>query len=133
MSSTRKLLAAIAREHLLIPTLRTRRADNLDFHEVAVWTVASALRAAFDAGVASARKKRDEINVHELLGERRQVAVVWSIEDVQGVRPDLNDDQAWKVLQRCDKYHDCELGFNWLLIETVADDLYSEPSTTEQP
>ena len=44
------ILAAIAREHLLIPTLESRRSDILDFHDVAVWQVEAALRAAFDAG-----------------------------------------------------------------------------------
>ena len=44
------ILAAIAREHLFIPTLETRRADSLDFHDVAVWQVEAALKAAFDAG-----------------------------------------------------------------------------------
>jgi hypothetical protein len=64
------------------------------------------------------------IDVHELLEQRRQVAVIWCIEDVQSVRHDLTDDQAWEVLQECCRIHDCELGFNWLLIETVADELF---------
>jgi hypothetical protein len=68
------------------------------------------------------------INVHDLLAKRRQVAVIWSIDDVQAVRPDLDVDQSWKVLQRCRRVHDCEVGFNWLLIEIVADDLFPEPS-----
>ena len=49
-------LASIAREHLDIPTLETRRSDNLDFHNVAVWQVKSALKAAFDAGIHYGRK-----------------------------------------------------------------------------
>lgn len=65
-----------------------------------------------------------DIDIHQLLRERRQVAIVWSIEDVQSVCPDLDDDQAWQVLQRCCRVHDCSVGFNWLLIEYVADDLY---------
>lgn len=51
-------LSEIAREHLLIPTLETRRADSLDFHSVAVWQVEAALKAAFDAGVRSADIQR---------------------------------------------------------------------------
>ncbi|MCC7290444.1 MAG: hypothetical protein IT449_00110 [Phycisphaerales bacterium] len=65
-----------------------------------------------------------ELDIHLLLAERRQVAIIWSIEDVQSVRPDLTDDQSWHVLQRCIRAHDCEVGFNWMLIECVADDLY---------
>jgi hypothetical protein len=48
------LIVDIAREHLLIPTLESRRADSLDFHDVAVWQVEAALKAAFDAGMRSA-------------------------------------------------------------------------------
>jgi len=44
------LLQQIAQEHLLIETLETRRSDRLDFHDVAVWGVKSALLAAFEAG-----------------------------------------------------------------------------------
>ena len=50
------ILAAIAREHLNITTLATRRSDSLDFHNVAVWQVEAALKAAFDAGVRSTDK-----------------------------------------------------------------------------
>ena len=72
----------------------------------------------------SSTNLHSHIDIHEVLAERREVAIVWSIEDVQEVRPDLNDDQAWEVLQRCCKVHDCNNGFTWLLIEFVADDLY---------
>ena len=49
-------LEAIAREHLHIETLETRKSGSLDFHEVAVWNVAAALEAAYQAGLA-ARKE----------------------------------------------------------------------------
>jgi hypothetical protein len=45
-----ELLAAIASEHLAVLTLETQRSDSLDFHEVAVWQLKAALKAAFDAG-----------------------------------------------------------------------------------
>lgn len=51
------LLLQIAQEHLLIETLETRRSDRLDFHDVAVWGVKSALLAAFEAGRQSAVTK----------------------------------------------------------------------------
>ena len=37
--------------------------------------------------------------VHQLLGKHRQVAAIWSIEDVQHMRPHLTDDQAWEILE----------------------------------
>jgi hypothetical protein len=51
MKSPNELIADIAREHLGIPKLEIRRADILDFHNVAVWQVEAALKAAFDAGL----------------------------------------------------------------------------------
>ena len=44
------LFEAIAREHLFVETLQTRDWDRLDFHEVAVWGIRSALQAAYEAG-----------------------------------------------------------------------------------
>jgi hypothetical protein len=64
------------------------------------------------------------IDIHAVLAKCGQVAVVWSIEDVQGVRPDLNADQAWEVLTRCIDKHDCEYGFTWQYLQDVADDLF---------
>ena len=58
MNPTEQLLTQIAREHLHIDTLKTRRADSLDFHDVAVWCVRDALEAAFNAGVAHAQKAK---------------------------------------------------------------------------
>jgi len=47
---TEQIIQKIAAEHLFIDTLETRNADSLDFHEVSVWSIKSALQAAFDAG-----------------------------------------------------------------------------------
>lgn len=43
-------LDAIAQKFLRIETLEERKADHLDFHEVAAWTLRDALRAAYEAG-----------------------------------------------------------------------------------
>ena len=48
-----QLLAQIAQEHLFIETLETRNHDRLDFHDVGVWCVKSALVAAYQAGLAA--------------------------------------------------------------------------------
>ena len=54
MNPIDKLFADIAREHLLIETLEVRRSDSLDFHDVSVWGVDRALRAAYEAGQRAA-------------------------------------------------------------------------------
>ena len=48
-----QLLARIAQEHLFIETLETRNHDRLDFHDVGVWCLKSALMAAYQAGLAA--------------------------------------------------------------------------------
>lgn len=49
-----QLFQQIALDHLFIDTLETRHSDRLDFHEVSVWGIQSALLAAFDAGKQAA-------------------------------------------------------------------------------
>jgi hypothetical protein len=125
MTSIKQILASIACDHLEMPTLHARNSDSLDFYTVSVWSIAAALNAAFEAGATCVQ--REAIDVYALLSERHQVAVIWSIEDVLEVRPDLSDDQAWKVLQECERVHDCNYGFTWDLIRYGADDLYPVP------
>ena len=48
------LLEKIALDHLFIQNLETQMSDRLDFHEVSVWAVKSALQAAFEAGRVAA-------------------------------------------------------------------------------
>jgi hypothetical protein len=45
-----ELLTKIAGEMLNIETLETRNSDDLDFHEVSVWSLKKALEAAYAAG-----------------------------------------------------------------------------------
>ncbi len=51
----KKLLDQIAKEHLFIQTLQTQSSDRLDFHDVAVWSIKSALEAAYAAGIAAGK------------------------------------------------------------------------------
>jgi hypothetical protein len=78
---------------------------------------------------ASANKK---IDIDALLAERGQIAVAWSIEDVQGVRSHLTAEQAWEVLEQVKENHDADWGICWTTLETVADDLFPEPDTTDE-
>ncbi|MBX3436111.1 MAG: hypothetical protein KF861_01380 [Planctomycetaceae bacterium] len=64
------------------------------------------------------------LDIHAILDQRQEVAVIWCVEDVQSLRPDLDEEESWHVLQRCRKVHDCNHGLTWDLIQYVADDLY---------
>ncbi len=50
-----KLFEQIALEHFFIETLETQHRDRLDFHDVSVWAVKSALEAAYAAGLAAGK------------------------------------------------------------------------------
>lgn len=50
------LLQQIALDHLFIEALETRNSDRMDFHEVSVWGVKSALMAAYEAGRQAAKQ-----------------------------------------------------------------------------
>jgi len=65
-----------------------------------------------------------DVDIHELLAENRTIGHLWSIEDVQEVRPDLDDDQAWQVLQTVERRLDSQYGMNWDTIEIIADELF---------
>ncbi|WP_273281327.1 DUF6900 domain-containing protein [Pseudooceanicola atlanticus] len=73
------VLADIAAQCLDIGTLQTRNRDQLDFHEVSVWSLNEALLRAYDAGKASAvgTKPYSQINDQlriDLLGQFAQTA-----------------------------------------------------------
>ena len=66
--------------------------------------------------------------VRQLLAKNRQIAAIWSIEDVKGIRPHLTDDQAWEVLEEVGRGHDAEYGISWITLETMASILFPRPT-----
>jgi hypothetical protein len=66
-------------------------------------------------------------DIYNILASRRQIAIVWSTHDVQEVRPDLTDDQAWEVLQQVEHQQDASIGITWLTLKCVAEDLFGLP------
>jgi hypothetical protein len=65
-----------------------------------------------------------DLDIHELLAQEGKIAHIWGIDDVQCIRPDLEDDQAWQVLQDIERRLDSQYGISWDTIEIVADELY---------
>ena len=72
----------------------------------------------------------DDIEIDALLAERKQIAFIWSIEDVQEVRPDLTDEQAWQALQQVKSDHDATIGVTWDTLEWAAKDLFGDAPET---
>ena len=49
-AAPKALILEIATRHFFVETLETRKSDQLDFHDVAVWAMRAALEEAFEAG-----------------------------------------------------------------------------------
>jgi len=67
-----------------------------------------------------------DVDIHELLAEHRQIAHIWGVDDVRVLRPDLNADQAWRVLQTVVERLDCNVGITCDTVETTAAELYGD-------
>ena len=77
---------------------------------------------------------QEPVDPRELLAKHRMIGIVWCIQDVQAVRPDLTDDQAWEVLQEVEHRHDADLGISWTTLEIFADERFPKSdSNRRQP
>ena len=69
----------------------------------------------------------DILQLKNQLEQHGYIGILWHIDDVKGVRPDLTDEQCMEVLEQCDRRHDAEMGISWQVIEIHAADLFPEP------
>lgn len=56
----------------------------------------------------------------------RSISIIWHIEDIKAVRPDLNDEQASRVLTKLKQTHDATIGINWEVIDAICDSEFPE-------
>ena len=50
MNAQNNILEEIARRHLRLETLQTHHSNRLDFHDLTVWSIEAALKAALEEG-----------------------------------------------------------------------------------
>ncbi len=67
-------------------------------------------------------------DIHRILRSRRQIAIIWNVDDVLEIRPDLTEDQAWDVLQAVEDDHDANVGICWNVLEYHAACLFGSAS-----
>ena len=72
----------------------------------------------------------DVYEVEAWLEARGYIAYLWSIEDVKELRPDLTDEECMAVLKKCQFNSDADIGMNWDILRSQADELFPEE---EQP
>jgi hypothetical protein len=77
-------------------------------------------------------KAEFQLDLGHLLRRNRLIAPSWCVQDVQRVRPDLTNEQAWDVLEEVGRKHDAELGISWLTLECFADELFPESEAGRQ-
>ena len=61
-----------------------------------------------------------------------EIAIRWSIEDVQEARPDLTDAQACEVLAAVEHQHDRTLGVTWDTLKWLAEYLFGDAPDPEE-
>ena len=83
-----------------------------------------------DTSTTAGKEPVDSNDARQLLAKLRMIGVVWCIEDVKEVRPDLTDDQAWEVLQEVERKHNAEIGISWFTLQVFADELFPESETS---
>lgn len=66
----------------------------------------------------------------QLLAQNRQIAIIWEVEEVLILRPDHSPDQAWWVLQQCERHHDASIGICWEVLECTAEIYFPLPDET---
>lgn len=84
---------------------------------------ASANNFDFDAALCRARGYYEE-EVDETATLPDTIAIQWSIEDVQAIRPVLTEAECRQVLAAVHDRHDATIGVTWDVLAAVADDLY---------
>ena len=67
-----------------------------------------------------------------ILQERRQIATIWSAHDVQQIRRDLTQNQAWQVLQRVNLDDEFDQGITPKTIRRAAAELFPETGQHNQ-
>jgi hypothetical protein len=81
--------------------------------------IACAVESLVSAGFID-KQKSSEAEAHMREFWKNKLVDIWSVEDVQSVRPDLDEKQAVMVLEHLDRNFDSEIGINWQRIEQAA-------------
>jgi hypothetical protein len=105
--------------------------EEFDSERAELQHACDAARATLSTSPVS--KTAMDIDIHELLARRGEIALIWSVEDVQEVRSDLTARQAWDVLKQVQNRHDATIGVSWETLEWVARDLFGDAPETLQP
>lgn len=68
-----------------------------------------------------------ELDLHELLDEEHAIALIWDTGMLLAHYPHLSEEQAWEVLQECERNYSGEHGLTWDDITEVITERYPDP------
>ncbi len=120
-------LAALVAARLALNTAPRIRVGDTDSYKIAA-RIEKAIAEVMSAGVTPTPA---EVDAHAELAGRRQIAEVWNTLDVRTVRPDLTDDQAWRVLQAVHRHYDPAVGITWDVLWGRASAMFGHTPTAE--
>jgi hypothetical protein len=69
---------------------------------------------------------KQEIDVHDLLADQHAIALIWDTQQLRNRYPHLTEEQAWEVLQECERNYKGEEGLTWDDIAKVVQELHPE-------
>jgi|TARA_R100001143_G_scaffold60821_1_gene60643 hypothetical protein len=58
--------------------------------------------------------------------DTNSIAIIWSIEDVKEIRPDLDDEACMDVLGYVQNKHDATIGVSWETLEIHSEYLFPQ-------
>jgi len=76
--------------------------------------------------------KKNDVRILEFFDNTKQVAIIWSDEDVLELRPDLTQKQAMEVLYDVVEHHDAEWGIGWETLRVTAENMFPEPEPEDK-
>jgi len=69
--------------------------------------------------------------IGDFMSDDDRIMIMWSVEDVLTVRPNLTRDQAREVLHMVKRKHDASIGVCWQTLEIHADWLFPLKEVSE--
>jgi len=72
-----------------------------------------------------------QIDIRSTLASKKQIADIWGTEDFQEVRPDLDTDEAWELLQEVERRCSAEFGINNRNLREIGRELYTWADTKD--
>lgn len=73
-----------------------------------------------------------ELDLEDLLLTNRMIGQFWATGDLQNIRPDLSEEQAWQVLQQADGRQNPHDPISLEVLSRIAESLFPSPPTSGQ-